>query len=193
MSLFRNDRCSGTPRIYKTANLARRDLRAHQRKARPERFRRIDEGKHRADHNGVCKHRRDRQQPRFFHPRRQQAADQRCRRADHDVQHRDGGENVGDHAPERQPDRQARLQRHQQAQRVGNAELDVAVGERGRQDGDRGVKSRHDAVQRNLSCVQFFHVFCPFRGTKNGRKAPIPFPSFVLRQDGYELSAPEAL
>ena len=93
----------------------------------------------------------------FFDSRGKQTAQQRPGRADDDIERGDRGEDVGDQAAQREADSQRRLEHDEHAQRVSDAELDVAVGERRGQDRDGRVETGGDAVQGDLAGGEFFH------------------------------------
>lgn len=107
-------------------------------------------GQDKADKHGVGDHRRQRGQPLLLAPGGQQGGQQGGGGADHDVQHPVGAEQVGDQAAHAQTPRRLRQEEGQDAQRLGKAALDGAVG-----DAEDGAEDAQDE--------EYFRVcFCSF-------------------------------
>ena len=58
---------------------------------------------------------------------------------------------VRDQAAKREADRERGFQRDERAKGFGNPELDVSVGERGRQDRDGGIEPCNETIEGNLA------------------------------------------
>ena len=92
-----------------------------------------------------------RQRPRFFEEPRKKASKKRRRRADDDIERGDGRKQIRDQAAKREADRERGFQRDERAKGFGNPELDVSVGERGRQDRDGGIEPCNETIEGNLA------------------------------------------
>ena len=79
------------------------------------------------------------------------AGKKRRRRADNDIERGDGRKQVRDQAAKREADRERGFQRDERAKGFGNPELDVSVGERGRQDRDGGIEPCNETIEGNLA------------------------------------------
>ena len=58
---------------------------------------------------------------------------------------------MNDQAAKREADRERGFQRDERAKGFGNPELDVSVGERGRQDRDGGIEPCNETIEGNLA------------------------------------------
>ena len=114
-------------------------------------------GQHQTHQHHIGQHRRQRGQPLLFTAGGEQRGQQCGGGAHHDVQHAVGAEQVGDEAAHAQTPGRLRQQEGQDAQRLGKAALDGAVGdaEDGAEDAQNGIGRAHDGGAGQLTGVQF--------------------------------------
>ena len=150
-------------------------------------------GQHQPDEDGVGQHRRQGRQPHFFAPGGQQGGQQRGGGADHDVQHPVGAEQVGDQAAHAQTPRRLRQEEGQDAQRLGKAALDGAVGdaENGAEIAEDGVCGGGQRRQCQLSGAKL-HWFSSCVSTYQSSEAVKPaavmaFSMMLLSSQGWPL------
>ena len=110
-----------------------------------------------ADDHAVKQHRHQRGQPEFFaQAARAERGQQRGQRTEHDIENRAAAEDVGQQAAHQQRGHGLRHQDRQQGKRLGEANLHLAVAQRGQQNGQRGIQRGDDGAASQRTGVLGF-------------------------------------